>query len=50
MAKAFQIGMSLRAIGCVIVILMKGPAFGADGYPLNDSDVPEAAKLKKNAT
>lgn len=38
------------AIGCVIVILMKGPAFGADGYPLNDSDVPDAAKLKKNAT
>jgi len=37
------------AIGCVVVMLMKGPAYGADGYPLNDSDVPDAAKRKQNA-
>lgn len=28
------------AIGCVIVMLMKGPAYVADGYPMPDSDRP----------
>ena len=28
------------AIGCIIVMLMKGPAYVADAYPLNDSDRP----------
>lgn len=28
------------AIGCAIVILMKGPAYVADAYPLTDSDHP----------
>lgn len=28
------------AIGCAIVILMKGPAYVADAYELNDSDTP----------
>jgi len=28
------------AIGCVIVMLMKGPAYVADAYELNDSDRP----------
>lgn len=28
------------AIGCVIVMLMKGPAYVADAYPLSDSDEP----------
>lgn len=28
------------AIGCVIVILMKGPAYVADRYPLSDADQP----------
>lgn len=28
------------AIGCAIVILMKGPAYVADPYELNDSDRP----------
>jgi len=28
------------AIGCAIVILMKGPAYVADAYDLNDSDRP----------
>lgn len=28
------------AIGCVIVMLMKGPAYVADAYDLNDSDRP----------
>lgn len=28
------------AIGCAIVILMKGPAYVADAYEMNDSDRP----------
>lgn len=28
------------AIGCVIVMLMKGPAYVADAYPLADSEEP----------
>jgi hypothetical protein len=28
------------AIGCAIVMLMKGPAYVADPYELNDSDSP----------
>jgi hypothetical protein len=28
------------AIGCVIVMLMKGPAYVADQYPLSDADQP----------
>jgi preprotein translocase subunit SecY len=28
------------AIGCVIVMLMKGPAYVADAYEVNDSDHP----------
>ena len=29
-------------IGCVIVMVMKGPAYVADGYPLSHSDKPRA--------
>ena len=29
------------AIGCVIVYIMKGPAYVADAYPLQHSDRPE---------
>jgi hypothetical protein len=28
------------AIGCFIVVLMKGPAYVADRYPLSDADQP----------
>lgn len=28
------------ALGCAIVMLMKGPAYVADAYPLEDSDSP----------
>ena len=28
------------AIGCVIVLIMKGPAYVADAYPLSDRDAP----------
>lgn len=28
------------AIGCVVVMLMKGPAYVADRYPLSDADQP----------
>jgi hypothetical protein len=28
------------AIGCAIVMLMKGPAYVADAYDMNDSDQP----------
>lgn len=30
------------AIGCAIVLVMKGPAYSADAYPLSDSEVPSA--------
>ncbi|MEK6667655.1 MAG: hypothetical protein AABZ19_02405 [Pseudomonadota bacterium] len=29
------------AIGCAIVILMKGPTYTADSYPLPDADRPQ---------
>jgi hypothetical protein len=28
------------AIGCVVVYIMKGPAYGADSYPVEHSDNP----------
>jgi hypothetical protein len=28
-------------IGCIVVILMKGPAYIADGYEVNDADEPD---------
>ena len=30
------------AIGCVIVMVMKGPGYVADGYPVSHSDRPRA--------
>ncbi len=30
------------AIGCFIVVVMKGPAYVADAYPLQDADHPDA--------
>lgn len=30
------------AIGCVIVMVMKGPAYVADGYPVSHRDRPRA--------
>ncbi len=38
------------AIGCVVVMLMKGPAYGADGYSLNDSELPAAARSRRDGT
>ena len=35
-------------IGCVIVALMKGPAFVADAYELDDADQPDAADKSSN--
>lgn len=29
------------AIGCIVVVLMKGPAYVADAYELDDADRPE---------
>jgi len=31
------------AIACVIVYLMKGPAYVADGYEISDSDKPKSS-------
>jgi len=31
------------AIGCVIIMVMKGPAYVADAYPLGDGDAPAPA-------
>ena len=30
------------AIGCIVVTLMKGPAYVADQYPLSDADEPRS--------
>jgi len=32
-------------IGCVIVMVMKGPGYVADGYPVSHSDRPRDAAL-----
>jgi hypothetical protein len=34
------------AIGCLIVVLMKGPAYVADQYPLVDADQPAASEAE----
>ena len=34
------------AIGCVIVVLMKGPGYVADQYPLSDADEPRRVHEK----
>ena len=31
-------------IGCVIVMIMKGPAYVADGYPVSHSDRPQLSQ------
>lgn len=33
-------GVITVTIGCVIVMIMKGPAYVADAYPVNDADRP----------
>ena len=32
------------AIGCIIVMVMKGPAYQADSYPVSHSDQPRATQ------
>ena len=34
------------AIGCFVVVLMKGPAYVADAYPLSDSEQPITDKAR----
>lgn len=34
------------AIGCVLVVVMKGPRYVADSYELNDSELPKADSKK----
>lgn len=34
------------AIGCIIVVLMKGPAYIADAYEVEDADEPECEPVK----
>jgi hypothetical protein len=34
-------------IGCVIVMIMKGPAYAADSYPVSHSDQPLQTPLRK---
>jgi hypothetical protein len=45
-ASALTISMTVLtvAIGCFIVVMMKGPAYVADAYPLPDSEHPEDAR------
>ncbi len=33
--------MLTSAIGCVVVLIMKGPRYSADSYPVSDSDRPK---------
>lgn len=35
------------AIGCLVVMVMKGPAYVADRYPLMDSDRPPGAVVER---
>lgn len=35
------------AIGCITIVLMKGPAFVADAYELDDADKPDAEEANK---
>jgi hypothetical protein len=37
------------AIAAFIVMVMKGPAYVADAYPLEDSDTPDATKSANSA-
>lgn len=40
-AAIFHLTMMLTLlIGCVVVLIMKGPRYTADSYPLNDSERP----------
>ena len=36
------------AIGCITVVLMKGPAYVADAYELEDADQPDPKKKTKD--
>lgn len=40
LAILFLTFVMIVAIGCVIVVIMKGPAYVADAYPLPDADSP----------
>ena len=43
-------GVITVAIGCITIVLMKGPAYIADAYELDDADSPdleEGSKTKK---
>ena len=35
------------AIGCIIVLLMKGPAYVADGFEVSDADAPSDAATRR---
>ncbi len=38
------------AIGCFIVVVMKGPAYVADRYPLSDADSPAGPARRDDTT
>lgn len=48
-ASALTVWMTVLtiAIGCCIVVVMKGPAYVADAYPLPDSDHPVDARNRR---
>ncbi|HQN65350.1 MAG TPA: hypothetical protein PLP44_06750 [Methylophilus sp.] len=35
----------LAAIGCIVVMIMKGPAYVADAYSLPQEDIPDKSKF-----
>ena len=49
MASAVTVWMTVLtvAIGCLIVVVMKGPAYVADAYPLPDSERPDDGRNRR---
>lgn len=42
----FWTALFTLAVGCIIVIIMKGPAYVADAYEMKDSEYPRSGKRK----
>jgi len=49
-AIAFLTAVLTIAIGCVVVYIMKGPAYVADAYPLQHSDRPATEPAAEQAS
>lgn len=47
-AITFATAVLTVAIGCIVVYIMKGPAYVADAYPLQHSDRPAPRSTRRN--